>query len=62
MAQAFYVEVDKADLRYVMKKLQDADKNAPRVLRNAINRTATSGNEDDKGRTVAGLHDSRRAV
>ena len=44
MAQAFYVEVDKADLRYVMKKLQDADK------------------EDDKGRTVAGLHDSRRAV
>ena len=41
MAQAFYVEVDKADLRYVMKKLQDADKNAPRVLRNAINRTAT---------------------
>lgn len=42
MRQSFYVEVDKVDLRYVTKKLQDAEKNAPRVLRNAINRTATS--------------------
>jgi hypothetical protein len=41
MSQSFYVEVDKADLKYVTKKLQNAEKNAPRVLRNAINRTAT---------------------
>lgn len=41
MRQSFYIEVDKADLKYVMKKLQNADKNAPRVIRNAINRTAT---------------------
>jgi len=42
MGQSFYIEVDKADLKYVMKKLQNAEKNAPRVLRNAINRTATA--------------------
>ena len=32
MGQSFYIEVDKADLKYVMKKLQNAEKNAPRVL------------------------------
>lgn len=42
MGESIYIEVDKADLRYVTKKLQDAEKNAPRVLRNAINRTATA--------------------
>lgn len=42
MRETFYIEVDKADLKYVTKKLQNAEKNAPRVLRNAINRTATA--------------------
>lgn len=40
--QSYYIEVDKADLKFVTKKLQNAEKNAPKVLRNAINRTATA--------------------
>ena len=31
MRQSFYIEVDKADLKYVMKKLQNAD--ASKVVR-----------------------------
>lgn len=38
---SFYIEVNKADVAYVQKKLIDAEKKVPRVLRSAINQTAT---------------------
>ena len=37
----FYIEVNKADVAYVQKKLIGAEKKVPRVLRSAINQTAT---------------------
>lgn len=37
----FYIEVDKEDLKYINKKFQFAQNNTTRVLRNAINQTAT---------------------
>lgn len=37
----FYIEIDKADLKYIQKKFDDAPQNAKRVLRNSINQTAT---------------------
>lgn len=37
----FYIEVDKDDLKYIQKKFSGAQKNVTRVLRNAINQTAT---------------------
>lgn len=37
----FYIEVDKRDMKRVQKVLEDAPKKVPRVLRNAINQTAT---------------------
>ena len=36
-----YIEVDQADLKYINSKLSSAKTNANKVLRNAINRTAT---------------------
>lgn len=38
---SFYIEVNKADVAYVKKKLSGAEKKVPRVLRSAINQTAT---------------------
>lgn len=37
----FYIEVNKKDLKYIQKKFDGAQKNVTRVLRNAINQTAT---------------------
>lgn len=37
----FYIEVDKRDMNRVQKVLEDAPKKVPRVLRSAINQTAT---------------------
>ena len=38
---SFYIEVNKDDLKYVQKKFREAPQKAKRVLRNAINQTAT---------------------
>ncbi len=51
---SFYIEVDKNDLKYVQKKFRDAPKNAARVLRNAINQTATVANRKIKSGRSAG--------
>lgn len=37
-----YIEVDKNDLRYIQRKFRETPKNAKRVLRSAINQTATA--------------------
>lgn len=37
----FYIEVDKRDMKRVQKVLEDTPKKVPRVLRSAINQTAT---------------------
>ena len=49
----FYIEVDKDDLKYVQKKFREAPQKAKRVLRNAINQTATQTNRKlKKGRSA----------
>lgn len=49
----FYIEVDKDDLKYVQKKIREAPQKAKRVLRNAINQTATQTNRKlKKGRSA----------
>ncbi len=50
----FYIEVNKKDIAYVNRKLADAPGKAARVLRNAINQTATVANRKIKNGRSAG--------
>ena len=50
----FYIEVNKKDIAYINRKLADAPGKAARVLRNAINQTATIANRKIKSGRSAG--------